>query len=690
MSCKLCTFSCFFENNAGVSTVNQWMTLLENGEGNKLDEILRQHGHKPVFNETEETSLEYAQINDGYVEFQSQIYTSEKDLRGFTQLIAAQGARFIIVDIYDDQVDEGKTYYYEEGQKTTQKNLKAQLASLPRDLRFVLASSLTPEKLPQYVAELGGYNAKVYGKPILFYMAAQPHVFSHLIDELFDKANLNATDESSGDNVIHHICRRESLEPEILIRFIKSGVSATSTNKREEKPIHVGIKTLGFWAHSDRSEILIKQGGEDPNTLFPDGMPFLYRYLKVFSVDDFFMQMVNLGGNINYQSPEGTAAWIARKFDPNGLAKLVALGGASITGKQTYTNAPFVDIKTAITFMDDETFDKNLAIMALQASEKQIKELFYLCLEYGYLHGFSMLEKTFSVRVVAGDIPKPHNKSYEEKIAYNFCAEFCCKSRNVHDYFTITRRLIQNSSQSELEKILNQFNWHWLVNNYEDEFIGHLELIKSKGVELSQLALKHFPNMKQQHFQGERINKKYNNYLRKLISLDVDMTNIMYSYEKESYFSNDNRDILDTLMRRGQNRVLKRYIVSNYHNNQQDLLQFLLTTDLSNTSVQALIWHALLSKFSLRDGPCHEGGPQKLFSCDFSSDFLEPLIAAGLPLNNAYKANSSSHFWTPYLNAGYSDAPPGYKEYLEAKGITEKLSDAAREAAKVNPPRNNI
>src|SRR5690606_27798174 len=140
-------------------------------------------------------------------------------------------------------------------------------------------------------------------------------------------------------------------------------------------------------------------------------------------------------------------------------------------------------------------------------------------------------------------------------------------------------RLIQNSSQSELEKILNQFNWHWLVNNYEDEFIGHLELIKSKGVELSQLALKHFPNMKQQHFQGERINKKYNNYLRKLISLDVDMTNIMYSYEKESYFSNDNRDILDTLMRRGQNRVLKRYIVSNYHNNQQDLLQFLLTTD---------------------------------------------------------------------------------------------------------------
>lgn len=684
MSCKLCTFSCFFENSAGVSTVNQWVTLLENGEGNKLDEILRQHGHKPVFNETEETSLEYAQINDGCVEFQGQIDTSEKDLRGFIQLIAAQGARFIIVDIYDDQVDEGKTYYYQEGQKTTQKNLKLQLASLPRDLRFVLASSLMPEKLSQYVAELGGYNAKVYGKPILFYMAAQPHAFNHLIDELFDKANLNATDESSGDNVIHHICRRESLEPEILIRLIKSGVSATVTNKRGEKPIHVGIKTLGLWSHSDRSEILIKQGGEDPNTLFPDGMPFLYLYLKEFGVSDSFMQLLKQGGNINYQSPEGTAAWIARKFDPNGLAKLEDLGGSAIEGKKTYTNVPFIDIKTAIAFMDNETFDKNLAILASQTGEKEIKELFYLCLQYGYLYGFSMLEEIFAVRIIAGDIPYPHNKSYEEKNAYNYCSEFCGKSRNAHDYFAITRRLIQNSSKSELEKILNQLNWHWLIHNYEDEFIGQLELLKSQGVDLSQLILKQFPSMKQQHFQGERINKKYNHYLRKLIALNVDLTSVMYSYEKESHFSNDNQDILDTLMRRGQSRLIRKYIGRNYRDNNKALLEFLLSTDLTSTSVQALIWDALLSRVFLHDNQ------REVLHCEFSSDFLEPLIAAGLPLNNAYKANSSPHFWTPYLNAGYSDAPAGYKEYLETKGITEKLSNMAREAARVNPPRNNI
>lgn len=681
MSSKICTFHCFFEKSDGISVVQQWLTAIEEGAGYHVDEILKQHGLKPVFNETEESSLEYAQINDGYVEFQSQIYTTEKDTRGFIQLIAAQGARFIIADIYDDQVDEGKTYYYEAGLKTTQKNIKAQLKSLPSDLRFALASSLTPENLPKYIAELGGYNAKVFGKPIFFYMAAQPDAFNHLIDEMFKVADLNAIDESSGDNVIHHICRRESLEPEILIRLIKSGVSATAVNKRGEKPIHAGIKTLGFWSHSDRSEVLIKHGGESPNTLFPNGMPFLYIYLQKFGVGDDFMRLLKQGGDINYQSPEGTAAWIARKFDPKGAAKLSALGATSNKGENTYINSSLIDIKTSIEFMDNEVFNKILKALELQITEREIKELFYLCLEYGYLHGFSTLEEKFTVRITAGDIPRPHNKNYPEETAYNYCAKFSSCRRNAQDYFAITRKLIKNSSQDELETILNVFNWNWLVHNHENEFIEQLELLKSKGVELRMLVLKYFPRMKQQHFQGERINNKYNNYLRKLIALDIDLSIIMNSYEEEKYFTNDNRDILDTLMRRGQTRVIKKYIRANYRNNNKMLLDFLLSTDLANLSVQALIWDTLLSSMGFDEDTRH---------CKFSADFLDPLVAAGLPLNNAYKACSSPHFWTPYLNAGYSDAPSGYREYLEAKGVTEKLSEEARATAKINPPRNYI
>jgi len=115
------------------------------------------------------------------------------------------------------------------------------------------------------------------------------------------------------------------------------------------------------------------------------------------------------------------------------------------------------------------------------------------------------------------------------------------------------------------------------------------------------------------------------------------------------------------------------------------LLDFLLNADLTNISVQALIWDALLASTGFL-----QAGKIEARYCDFSNDFLDPLVAAGLPLSNAYRAYSSLHFWTPYLNAGYSEAPPGYKVYLEAKGITEELSNAVREAPKVNPPQNDI
>lgn len=668
MSESFHTYSCVFHDSASANELLKVLGLLQDSNPEEFDACMKRAGIKPAFKGKLDPFVDYLHFNENFIEFKIQLGGDESIPVSFIEFIHRFDTQLIISELVDIDNDVQRSYIYIKGKKSSKKDLVDLFPLLSPEVKLLVAALAVPKKLPQCIKDLGGVNSRVFGKPLLFYVASQPNIFFSALDNVLATADLNAID-LQGNNVLHHLAGQEDFDKELFCRFIELGVDVTAKNGVGEKPVFVASKLK----YGIKNTIFIfTKSNDSPNILNSDGMPFLHYYIKTAGLDDFVIRMINNGGDINILSPFGTAAWLARESSPHNLNILDQFNPVSKPGHLTYINDSQADVVTAIRFRDNEMFDSCLPSI----KKESVQDLVYLCLKYGYLYGFECLEEHFQLRVTVADIiPNDRGDTTDLKYnAYNYCWIDKSSKEFTDECRQISFKIIKNSDPDALRNVVETGNLTLREAGTDEEaFLELINILKSKGIDVKKMHSLSFNGLRFQEMYtdykpfGKSSNKKCHSFLRRLLDAGLDFSKLGAN-DHFIKLGLDEKDLVLKLIESGHPEILTGLIINTYVDSREELLSFLLTLDLKSKEIQQTIWETFFKEMSLLDDYCYE----------FSEGFVDALVNSGFALNQSYPSKKGGCDWSPYglacwrLNTRDSMFDRQViKSYLESRGVNK-------------------
>jgi hypothetical protein len=216
------TYSCVFHDSTKAAEFLKIIELLQDNDFEEFDACMIRAGLKPAFNRMLYPCVEHTASNENYVECQIQLSGGGTIPKSFIDFIHTFGSLFIQVKSFDEY-NSYKEIFYFEGKKSNQKQLSGCLHSLPLDVKLLVAGLAMPEVLPQLIDEFGGYNRKLYGKPLFFYVVNHPDISSKILDAILANADLNLRNELNGDTICHHLARQKDFNNELFLKCVEFG-----------------------------------------------------------------------------------------------------------------------------------------------------------------------------------------------------------------------------------------------------------------------------------------------------------------------------------------------------------------------------------------------------------------------------------------------------------------------------------
>lgn len=157
---------------------------------------------KPMLSDAEAVFIESINRFGAGVEIRLSAPAGIKVQNAHFKDIAALGCRLVIVDSADDQDGSNAFAVYIEGRKAAKKAVLDALPELAPELQLLLAARLAPRKVDAIIRQLGGHDAMVLGRPLVFSLTRLLPEADPLLLAVLDKADLNQRDPVTGQTLL--------------------------------------------------------------------------------------------------------------------------------------------------------------------------------------------------------------------------------------------------------------------------------------------------------------------------------------------------------------------------------------------------------------------------------------------------------------------------------------------------------
>ena len=663
MSEKYHTFTCVFENPLSAGSWYEIFEPYNNDELIGLDKALVEKGFKPIAKRLDDPVLEDVSLENHVLRLTFMTRSGENIPSGFVKDLSNSGANLIVKNVIDLDSDSGpSTMFFKDGTKTAKKDIKQYMDDSSLALKFLISSAAYPRLLPKIISDCGGYDAVVFGKPILFHVFDDPDRFRTIIEDCLKHADLSILHPKTGENIVTYLVRKGKYSCDDMCDLVRAGADALTPNQEGRKPIFTDLDKCGCYS------IFIKFGGEDPNVLDVDGMPVYHKLAQRRPRRSHHEELVKLGADINYVSPYGSGAWLLRKTSPVEFKQLKADGAIDQKGRLTYSGNPAVDILTSIEFQDVET----LKIITQQVGNEELLILSAThCLVYGFAAGLSIIEDALGFQLDCGYKVsyKYSDKEYKHASALVCLLDNVKHGRVIEDYLAVAKGLIEQSDNLIVESLFQKTEFKMFWRNVD----AHLELFeycKGRGINLEAARIESWFGTLGTKYEEDV--GAFGSVVHKILDLGIGFTEPFW---RDSYRELD-EPLRIRLMQRGfASYELAEYIRTHYKANRECLKDVLLDADLANEGVAPVIWDVLLHV-----GWDPDLKEKNVLVHDFDRDFVASLIEKGLPLNFASNYRSS---WLRSLKnkLGSKETRGEVKDSLIEMGFNEEVSEKCRAKA---------
>jgi hypothetical protein len=615
MSEKYNSFTCVFDSGDNAAWWYGVFDHLESDDPALFDGALIDRGYKAVFKRIEDPGLSYVHLSDNVLSFEVMTHSDEAIPSSFVKDLAFSGASIIVRDVSDDGCGSRISYFI-KGNKATKKDIKEYLSSVGRDVRFIIASTACPEILPACVVECGGYEALVFGKPILFHVCEESSRFEAVLDDCLEVADLSCRNPMTGDNIVQCLvkCKPPSYTGELVEVLLRRGVDGVTPDKYGRKPMFWSLENGAGYSQ------FIECGGENPNAVDVDGLAVIHKLaLNEYIDEDYCDLWVKQGVDLNYLSPLGTVAWIAQKTNPAIVSELVARGGLSQSGSDTYNGSLRHDIVVAIEHQDSDTF---MRLLPFAKGEIDFVDLLRPILKCAFLLGFNEVQRVFQADVTVGYSVEVEGRDEElsTMLAISWVLLNISKARIVEDHMAIAEAIIRSSSPVECNKFSSGISTRRFWEAPE-LFLKLFVVLAEAGIEIQDVVVD-FSN----GFSGSEYRYAYvelEGLVNNLLDVGVSISGFDWQWEMAGKIP----ALASTMPRVMQNGLapdqLSIFFRNNYNKDRNGLLKFLLEARLDNGGVWPVIW-----KCFLRVGN------------ELDEGFITALVLKGLPVNAAYFSSS--------------------------------------------------
>src|SRR5690554_7489787 len=133
------------------------------------------------------------------------------------------GCQLAICETFDDQDASTALAVYIEGRKAPRKAILEILPGLAPELQLLLAARLAPARVEGIIKQLGGPDATVMGKPLVFRLTRLLPAADPLLLRALEQADLNCCDPATGRSLLHGFLAPGSIHRDMVNTLFQAG-----------------------------------------------------------------------------------------------------------------------------------------------------------------------------------------------------------------------------------------------------------------------------------------------------------------------------------------------------------------------------------------------------------------------------------------------------------------------------------
>lgn len=548
------------------------------------------------------------------------------------------GCQLAICETFDDQDASTALAVYIEGRKAPRKAILEILPGLAPELQLLLAARLAPARVEGIIKQLGGPDATVMGKPLVFRLTRLLPAADPLLLRALEQADLNCCDPATGRSLLHGFLAPGSIHRDMVNTLFQAGFDPACDLQ--------GNLLLEAARLGDCYAVmaLLRSGRVDANATDEQGMNCLHHLCREPWVEqrDAVREAIDHGVELSRPSVLGTPLWLALKHSPRVVPMLREAGAISAPGPDSYSGNPVDDLLVAIEHEDAARFAERVAQCSEETVLYQAAVIAACHLRDGFLQ--TLLSRITEARPglatqVEGQLL--FNRIWQPPVDASRAA-------------AVSWLLLESGGLHDLD--LSALNFGPFVLHDAKTALTFIQAIVAAGGRVADArVLLNAPQARQLAEQLPTLDR----YLASLMELGLDVRHLIRLVEDEPA-----REAL--LLRSAQLghsiEAIGRIITQCFVTDNARLLEILLGSRLQRPEVQQEIWLHLLY------APPY-GAWQRF---DPGQKFLAPLVDAGLDINFPVQVFDSRMASTPLQLARQFDQTRTIS-YLEKLGAAETL-----------------